>query len=380
MIILLTFKLQFDMSDRDRHFAIVVPQRAIFCPFLLYTIYTASARHLTRVWHKRNTGRVVHFNGIELPGLDDQTAIHYHNRCIDYLIEISNDPAQNYNEDALTAATILRFYEHIDTPLTGQDSETYLNVVRAVVETQQDESFFSIRKIHGPLRDIDSYVPIAVSLRHSACLLALRQEIWSVLLYRRPIQLPINPNNDFDLIVDAPPADDFVWANRIFVWTADVLKFCFGALEISSADGSPNNSSPSLKTDGKSRVDQWNALKRFEVTWQLQKPASYKPIFFRPASVAEDRVFPEIWHNSDVQVLALQHMEIASLMLSIYDPAQPCLGFEALSAHRALTHQIRKTTVSVCGIASSNQKCSAVTAIAAVTISMCGSYLQNSSV
>lgn len=54
------------------------------------------------------------------------------------------------------------------TPLTGQDSETYLNVVRAVVETQDDEAFYSIRKIHGPLRDIDPYISPAVSLRHSA--------------------------------------------------------------------------------------------------------------------------------------------------------------------------------------------------------------------
>lgn len=86
----------------------------MFCPVLLHAIFTASARHLTRLWHKKNTGNIVQFQGIPLPGLDDQTAIHYHNRCINYLIEISNDPAQSYNEDALTAATILRFYEQID--------------------------------------------------------------------------------------------------------------------------------------------------------------------------------------------------------------------------------------------------------------------------
>lgn len=352
----------------------------MFCPVLLYAIYTASARHLTRLWHKQNAGRVVEFNGIPLPGLNDETAIHYHNRCISYLIEISNDPAQSYNEDALTAATILRFYEQIDTPLTGQDTETYLNVVRAVIETQQDDSFYSIRKIHGPVRDLDPYIPVAVSLRHSACLLALRQEIWSVLLYRRPLQLPICPNNDFELLTDTPPADDFVWANRIFVWTADVLKFCFGGLEIRKGDGDSNNPSPSLNVDSKSRVDHWSLLKRFEVTWQLQQPASYKPIFYRPASLAELRPFPEIWHNSDVQVLALQHKEIASLMLSVYDPRQPRLGLEALSAHRKLASQIRQATLKICGLAVSNKKCPATTAIAAVALSTCGSYFEESSI
>lgn len=91
-----------------------MPQRALFCPVLLYAIYTASARHLTRLWNKQNPGTTVKFDGVDLTGLDDQTAIQYHNVCINYLIEVSNDPTQSYNEDTLTAATILRFYEQID--------------------------------------------------------------------------------------------------------------------------------------------------------------------------------------------------------------------------------------------------------------------------
>lgn len=47
-------------------------------------------------------------------GFDDQPAVRYHNVCINYSIEISNDPAQSYNEDALTGAKILRFYEQVD--------------------------------------------------------------------------------------------------------------------------------------------------------------------------------------------------------------------------------------------------------------------------
>ena len=86
----------------------------MYCPLLLYAICTASARHLTRLSYKKNPSTVVEFNGIPLPGLDEDSAIHYHNVCISYLIEVSNDPAQTYNEDALTAATILRFYEQVD--------------------------------------------------------------------------------------------------------------------------------------------------------------------------------------------------------------------------------------------------------------------------
>lgn len=259
--------------------------------------------------------------------------------------------------------------------MTGQDSETYLNVVRAVVETQEDETFYSIRKIHGPIRDVDPYVSPAVSLRHSACLMALRQEIWSVLLYRRSIQLPINPNNDFELIDNPPPADDFVWANRILVWTADVLKFCFGGVEMRTREHS-NNPSPSLNVDSKSRVERWSALKRFETTWQLQQPASFKPVYQRP--ITADDIFPQIWLNSDVQVLALQHFEIASLMLAVYDPRLPRLGLDAISAHRNLASRIRKATLKLCGMALSNKGCPPAMVDAAVAISMCGAYFEDS--
>lgn len=106
---------QFDSTDRDRHFALTVPGRAMFCPVLRYALYTASAGHMRQALKCRNNinGTVI-FDGIPLPGLSEDSAIRYHNICISYLIEISKDPNEDYNEDVLTAATILRFYEQID--------------------------------------------------------------------------------------------------------------------------------------------------------------------------------------------------------------------------------------------------------------------------
>ena len=57
---------------------------------------------------------MVEFNGFPLPDLDEDSAIHYHNTCISYLVNVSNDSSKSYNEDALAAATILRFYEQVD--------------------------------------------------------------------------------------------------------------------------------------------------------------------------------------------------------------------------------------------------------------------------
>lgn len=106
---------QFDISDRDRHFTLCVPERSIFCPVLRYAVYTASAGHLTRLHScQGHSNGVISFDGIPLPGLGSGSAIRYHSICISLLIEISNDEKEQYNEDVLTAATILRFYEQIE--------------------------------------------------------------------------------------------------------------------------------------------------------------------------------------------------------------------------------------------------------------------------
>lgn len=94
----------------------MVPQRAIFCPVLRYAILTASAGHLARLMACRGKSSiaVIEVSGIKLPGLTMDTAVRYHDICISFLLELSKDPNEQYNEDIITAATILRFYEQID--------------------------------------------------------------------------------------------------------------------------------------------------------------------------------------------------------------------------------------------------------------------------
>lgn len=94
----------------------MVPQRALFCPVLRYAILTASAGHLTRIMACRGTSStgVAEVSGVKLPGLSMDTAVRYHDICISHLLELSKDPNEQYNEDIITAATILRFYEQID--------------------------------------------------------------------------------------------------------------------------------------------------------------------------------------------------------------------------------------------------------------------------
>lgn len=113
--------LQFDTCDRDRHFELHVPQRAMFCPVLRYAVLTASAGHLIRMASCRRDSNAVAIDGIKLPRITIDTVVHYHDTCISYLLELSKDSNEQYNEDVLTAATILRFYEQID----GQSPPLY---------------------------------------------------------------------------------------------------------------------------------------------------------------------------------------------------------------------------------------------------------------
>lgn len=116
----LIFVLQFDTTDRDRHYVMVVPQRAVYNHLLMYAICTAAARYLTQLWTKRGPNQVIEFHGIPLPELNKESAIHYHNKCISYLMDTSTDPANPCNDDALTAITILRYHEQVDSKISPQ--------------------------------------------------------------------------------------------------------------------------------------------------------------------------------------------------------------------------------------------------------------------
>lgn len=101
------------MCDPDRHFGLVVPQRAKHCPALLNAIYTASARHLCRLDQYRNNNEVKYL-GNRMPELRTETAIEYHTRCIEHFAVVAHDSQATFDENLLAASIILRLYEEID--------------------------------------------------------------------------------------------------------------------------------------------------------------------------------------------------------------------------------------------------------------------------
>ncbi|KAL4877973.1 hypothetical protein BJY04DRAFT_230244 [Aspergillus karnatakaensis] len=350
----------FDASDMDRHFTIVVPERAVLCPVLRYAVYTASAGHLLRLADcRKESSGIVSLDGMQLPNLTPDMAMRYHDICIAHLIEISKDPREEYNEDVLTAATILRFYEQIDAPSIG-NSEAYLNAIQFIVNTQKDEHFYCYQTIDGPPRDSSVHHTPSASLRHSACLAALRQEIWSAFLHQRPFRLPVSRQNNYSL---CDPNNDFIRANRIFVWVAELLILCFGG---------------SNHVTAQEKVQRWNMLKAVEQAWGEQRPPPLSPIYYRERDPSGGRFFPDVWYTNACQVAGAQHVELGRILLAVSDPTRTSrLGIGAVSRNHALAAELRSITRRLCGLALSNKKCPSAMITAMVAISVCGEYFTN---
>ncbi|KAL0932699.1 MFS monosaccharide transporter [Colletotrichum truncatum] len=345
----------------------VVPQRAVYSPLLMYAICTAAARFLTQLWSKKAPGQVIEFSGVPLPDLNKESAIHYHNKCIYYLMDTSTDPAHPCTDDALTAITILRYHEQVDTHLTGSDDETYIRAVQAVFHAQQQDTIGLVSIVHHPQRGSDIYAQNMPSLRHSATLIALRQEIWSVLLYRRPFRLPLYGAEDCSQFnADITAADDFDWANRILVWCAYVLKFCFGTVSDNVGESE----------DPKSLAEQWEALKMFERRWDTHLPPHYRPLAYQERDPEKGEYFPKIWLANDCQVLAQQHILLTRVILAVHGEKNQRLGIGAQAANQALEEFLRESTRKICGLALSNSKSQTGMVTAAVGISLCGEYFQ----
>lgn len=242
--------------------------------------------------------------------------------------------------------------------LTGLDSEIYTGVVRAVVLSQPDYTFGSFEDFQ-PVRTADTVDLPFTSLGYSACLIALRQEIWSVLLNRRPVQLFRRTNRSYS---PPEPAGDFEWANHIIFWCADVLRFCFGDDgHLKLGDGFPQD-----------RLEQWKSLKGFIPNFELMRPTSFEPLYHSDPDPGKGKYFPEVLQMNDCQVLGLQHFELASLLLAVYNPQRQPIGPGATAENITVDSQVREHILKICGLALSNKKSQATLVTAAIVITMCG--------
>lgn len=203
------------------------------------------------------------------------------------------------------------------------------------------------------------------SLRHSACLIALRQEIWSVLIHRRPFRLPILTVDDYANFDDTSTLDDHDWTNCVIFWCAHVLKFCFSDEGFLSVENK------------KTRSEQWNALKAFEKNWDERPPPHFAPLYYEERNPSEGRYFPTIWLANHSQVMALQHVELARIVLAVHDSKLQRIGIGASAAYQALEEILRQSTRRICALGMGDLKFQATMVTAGVGISMCGEYFHD---
>lgn len=228
----------FDMTDPQRHFRTVVPQRAATCPTLLNAIFALSSRHLSR------TGQY-----------DPLISNKYHQECLKHLIPMLDDANAVLDENLLASTIILRHLEEIEVPLSGvspSDQQSHLLGANTFITAQIRSTFEG-------------------GLRQAAFWVGLRQEIYVAFVNQRSI-IPELSYCNIDRTLEAAP--DHVWACRIVVLCADVIRFCFG--------------------DGDQSTPTYNWLATSVAQWHECKPPSWTPIYYRMPE--EDEIFPQIWY------------------------------------------------------------------------------------
>ncbi|KAL5341079.1 hypothetical protein BJX70DRAFT_74541 [Aspergillus crustosus] len=347
-----------DFCDPQRHFQLVVPQRARECPPLMNAILAASARHLTRVPNHRTPSGAIQYDGRVVEELNDETALHYHNKCIHDLLALAADPEHTRNEDLLAAAIILRFYEEVDYPLQDEkrDNELFLRVTNIFIDAQIPSIPLSPLASIAPVPSladttaIENPSPLSspwymANLRQAAFWVAFRQEVYSAFLKQRPFNMSLSRCEVFRSFA---PAEDALWTARAVVFCADVLECCYG--------NTSSHPAPELEPDPVSAREKWSHLSSLSEKWSSSLPASFEPIYFRPAEITKNKPFPEISYLTNLHVAGIQHIELARILLTVFNPTIPKPGLGLGLGHRQRTLTLRASVLRLCGIAIHNRK------------------------
>lgn len=248
--------------------------------------------------------------------------------------------------------------------LTGHDAEIYQNVVQTIMHNHHNQSLYSLENMEMNKRDNCGRIIVSEGIRNSACLIALRQEIWSVLVFHRPFRLPLEVNIDYG---NLGPADDFTWTNRIVLWCADVLRFCFGP-----------DSTTSEVMDNSCAFETWDALQVFDKWWMKNAPPCFKPYHYAPPDASTGNLFPTVWHFNDAHMIAMQHLELGRMLLKVYNPRRQRVGIGSIAANKAIEQSLRDSVMYLCGLALANTKFQGGMTTAAIGISLGGEYFRNS--
>lgn len=240
-------------------------------------------------------------------------------------------------------------------PSMGLDTESSLQGIKLFLSAQADSA-------------VTGY-----GLRHAAYWIALRQEATTAFSKQRTFRLPLEPCEPYRSF---EPADDYVWADRLVIHCADVLQYCFGSAEEDNP-GIRYHSSSSMGVlhtieTPEMRLARYEELVAFETYWTEFGPPSFNPIYSREPDRSRGEVFPELWYLNNCHVAGLQFLELARILLTVYNPKIPRLGPRQREAMRSVDEKVRSIVLRLCGIALSNEHTPPGMVTACAAIGTCG--------
>lgn len=366
----------FDFCDPDRHFASVVPQLAREPGPLRSALLTISARSLSRNKTFRSDEGVVQWKSCLLPDLQEEFAMPFYNECIQDLLKVSLDSKRLHDETLLAAVSILRTDEELGLNVKNEeeDEQLVLRIASMFVDAQLPPYLAlphrSPRVFHPtPLEETS---PPSSSLAESesgytglrqACFwTAFRQDLHAAFLKQQPVKFPLSRCEAFRQL---SPASDAVWANRMVTFTADVLVFCYGA------DSVDAKVAPAYANQ-----DRWYELRSHEAKLCALLPSTFEPTYCCEPNPAWGEIFPTLLYHETTHVSGATYIELARMLLEMFDPTRPKLGHRYLSATNAFVSSTKRRLFRLCGIALSNPHCPPSNINACLGIAMFGEYFE----
>lgn len=392
----------FDICDHERHFGQVVPERARTSQTLLNAVCMASIRHLMRSPRHRDMEGIPWWDGYTLPHIEPDTALKYQNECIRDLLAASVDPVQIRNVDLLAACIILRTDEEMEAPCLEDktDREVFLRVTGAFIEAQAPPAaavphsspyLWQALPLHasdspgarsdasGPRPRMEATAPPwasndgellttapachgvqAEGLRQACFWIALRQELHASFMSQRASNFPLSK---FDPFRSFSAANDAVWADRIVIFHADVLHYCYTLWQNASLDDENR---------------RWSDLKNQAKYLESSMPSTFQPIYSQEADPQYGRIFPEVWYLDNCHVTAAAYTELTRILLATFDPTRPKLGIGYLASHREIISTSKNACLKLCGMALGNQQAPPIYLNACAAILLCGEYFEDS--
>jgi len=248
-------------------------------------------------------------NLARVSGYDPEAAEYFHSACIELLIPALSDQTSAADPALLAATVILRVYDQLNA--TGDD-ERHLWGTTALVDLQNPDA------------------PTAGGIRQAAFWVFIRQDIYMALVHQRPMRCNMD---SFNVRVTFDAKDDAAWANWAIWLLGLIINYCFGP--------------------GEKSWESWNHLNSLMDQWELRKPQSFVPFFYKERSEQDKQYFPILYFFDRIHITGCQYFHIGRTLLAIYDPRNNTMhvGLELQRAQRQLQKRVLNHVRELYGIA-----------------------------